>query len=74
MLRYFEDLRDGLESLKTAPQTDDGRKEVFELKRQIVRTLVHRGEIKRAGRFARSCYMFASLFPCRLTGSPVRAT
>ena len=45
MLWYFEDLRDGLESLITASQTVEGRQEAFELKRQIVRTLVHRVEI-----------------------------
>ena len=45
MLRYFEDLRDGLESLITASQTVEGRQEAFELKRQSARTLVHRVEI-----------------------------
>ena len=39
---YFLDLQMGLESLNTAPQTEEERCEVFEIKRKIVQTLVDR--------------------------------
>jgi hypothetical protein len=38
----LEDIRLGLESLNTAPQTDEERREQFELKKRIVKTLVGR--------------------------------
>lgn len=37
---YLADLQTGLESLNAAPQTEEERQEIFELKKQIVNTLV----------------------------------
>jgi len=42
---YLEDLRAGLESLNAAPQSDEERREVFELKKRFVQALVDRIEI-----------------------------
>ncbi|HSV85532.1 MAG TPA: hypothetical protein VLH85_03090, partial [Levilinea sp.] len=39
---YLEDIRVGLESLNAAPQSDEERREQFEIKRQIVKALVER--------------------------------
>lgn len=42
---YLEDLRNGVLSLNAQPETDKARKEVFEVKRQVVLGLVERVEI-----------------------------
>ncbi len=42
---YFQDLQVGLESLHAAPKTDEERREIFKIKRQVVQTLVERVEI-----------------------------
>ena len=42
MAEYFDDLREGLSSLNVAPETEEERKEKFELKRQIVLNLVEK--------------------------------
>jgi site-specific DNA recombinase len=39
-IEYLEDLKLGIESLNVAPQSDEERHEIFQLKRQIVQTLV----------------------------------
>ncbi len=44
---YFADLQAGIESLNTAPQNDEERREMFEIKQQIVNTLVKKVTIDR---------------------------
>lgn len=44
---YLEDLQVGLESLNATPQNEQEKKEVFEIKRQVVNTLVRRVTIDR---------------------------
>jgi hypothetical protein len=44
---YLADLSAGLESLNTEPQSEEERKEIFEVKRQAVTTLVSRITIDR---------------------------
>ena len=44
---YLEDLRVGLESLNAAPQTDEERREQFELKRKFVQSVVDKVTINK---------------------------
>jgi site-specific DNA recombinase len=47
VIEYLADLQAGLDSLNTMPQSDEERQEIFEIKRQIVNTLVKRVTIDR---------------------------
>jgi site-specific DNA recombinase len=47
VIEYLADLQIGLDSLNTAPQCEEERQEIFELKKQIVNTLVRRITIDR---------------------------
>ena len=47
VIEYLADLQMGLDSLNTAPQYEEERQEIFELKKQIVNTLVRRITIDR---------------------------
>jgi site-specific DNA recombinase len=44
---YFRDLQEGIESLNTAPQSDEERREIFEYKRRIVLLLVEKVTISK---------------------------
>lgn len=47
VIEYLADLQMGLESLNTAPQNDEERQEIFQLRKQIVNTLVKKVTIDR---------------------------
>ena len=47
IIEYVADLQMGLDSLNTAPQNDEERQEIFQLRKQIVNTLVKKVTIDR---------------------------
>ena len=47
VIEYLADLQMGLDSLNAAPQSEEERQEIFELKKQTVNTLVRRITIDR---------------------------